>query len=192
MIDTSTKHAWLIALALAGLLAATRSHHFADIHYLPDASWAVFFLAAVYLRPAWVLPLLLAEAAAVDYTSIAWGGVSDFCVSPAYGLLVPAYGALWLAGRWYSRRHVFSWATLLPLAGGALAGAAVCELLSGGGFYFLSGRFEETSLVELGLRLVRYFPLSLSAVAFYLGVAGIIHVAQQAFFTGHRSAPKRE
>ncbi|TAN51260.1 MAG: hypothetical protein EPN21_07010 [Methylococcaceae bacterium] len=176
MSDTSSKYAWPIALALAGLLAVTRSHHYADIHHLPDATWAIFFLAAVYLRPVWILPLLLAEAAAVDYVSIVWDDVSSFCVSPAYGLLVPAYGVLWLAGRWYGRRHVFGWDALLPLNAGVLAGAALCELLSGGGFYWLSGRFGETSLLELGSRLVRYFPLSLSAMAFYLGLAVTVHV----------------
>lgn len=177
MNDTSIKPAWPIALALAGTLAVTRSHHFADMHHLPDASWAVFFLAAVYLRPAWALLLLLAEAAAVDYASISWGGVDSFCVSPAYALLVPAYGALWLAGRWYGRRHRLSWATLLPLSGSVLVGAALCELLSGGGFYLVSGRFQETSIAELATRFVGYFPLSLSAMAFYLGLAALAHMA---------------
>jgi hypothetical protein len=32
-------------LLLAALMLATRSHHFASPLHLPDASWAVFFLA---------------------------------------------------------------------------------------------------------------------------------------------------
>lgn len=171
MTDTTIQRSWLVGLALAGLLAATRSHHFAGMHHWPDASWAVFFLAAVYLRPVWLLPLLLAEAVAVDYLSIAWGGIDDFCVSSAYALLMPAYGTLWLAGRWYRRHRIRAWRTLLPLAGSVLVSAALCELLAGGGFYWFSGRFPDASLAELGLRCLHYFPLSLSAMALYLGLA---------------------
>jgi hypothetical protein len=176
MNDNTDRHTALIPLALALLLAATRSHHFATALHLPDASWAVFFLAGFYLRPLWVLPALLALAGASDYVAISWFSVSDFCVSPAYGFLLPAYGALWLAGRWYAGRHRFSLSTLIPLASSALIGAAVCEIISSGGFYFFSERFAETSLVELGLRLAKYFPPSLVSLAFWLGIAIVVHI----------------
>jgi hypothetical protein len=41
-----------VGLLLAALIAATRSHHFASALHLPDASWAVFFLAGALL-PGW-------------------------------------------------------------------------------------------------------------------------------------------
>lgn len=176
MLTVSPRHQILIGVALFVFMAATRSHHFASLLHLPDASWAVFFLAGIYVRPGWVFFAMLLEAALLDYAAISWGGVSSFCISPAYGFLVPAYGALWLAGRWYSRRHGWSWASLIPLGGSALTGAALCDILSGGGFYFFSGRFVETSLAEWGLRLLQYFPPFLIAMAFYLGVAAITHV----------------
>src|SRR5690554_3136356 len=59
MNDTTSKNFWPIVLGLAVLMAATRSHHFASVTHLPDASWAVFFLAGFYLRPLWVFPALL-------------------------------------------------------------------------------------------------------------------------------------
>lgn len=162
-------------LLLAALMTATRSHHFASALHLPDASWAVFFLAGALL-PGW-LPLagLLALAAAVDYLAITLGGVSAFCVSPAYGFLLPAYGALYAAGRWYAGRHQPRWRSLLPFGGAALAGTAVCELLSSGGFYFFSGRFAEATLAEFGARLARYFPHALEGMALYLGTAVIAY-----------------
>ncbi|MGH8576639.1 MAG: hypothetical protein ACREXX_21080 [Gammaproteobacteria bacterium] len=166
----------LIALALAALMAATRGDHFAGELHLPDASAAVFFLAGVYLRPVWMLPALLVEAAFIDYLAIAVGGVSSFCVSPAYGLLLPAYGALWLAGRWYAARHRLAFSTLLLLVASVVVGGLVSELFSSSGFYFFSGRFEP-NLAEFGARIARYFPSSLAALAFYVAVAAIVHAA---------------
>ncbi|HEX2796630.1 MAG TPA: hypothetical protein VHN38_06045 [Immundisolibacter sp.] len=170
-------HPLPVGLLLAALMIATRSHHFASALHLPDASWAVFFLAGALL-PGW-LPLagLLALAAAVDYVAITFGGVSAFCVSPAYGFLLPAYGALYAAGRWYAGRHQPQWRSLLPFSGAALAGTAVCEVLSSGGFCFLSGRFAEPTLAEFGARLARYFPHALEGMALYLGAAVITYAA---------------
>lgn len=184
MTDTTSKSFWPLLLGLAVLLAATRSHHFASITHLPDASWAVLFLAGFYLRPAWVFAALLGLAVLSDYLAIGAFGVSDFCVSVAYGFLLPAYGALWFAGRRYADHYHFQAATpgsspgqALPwLAGFALAGAAVSEVLSSGGFYFFSGRFAETSLAEFGARLALYFPQALEGLALYLGAAAIAHI----------------
>ena len=133
----------------------------------------------------WMLPALLVEAAFIDYLAIAFGGVSSFCTSPAYGFLLPAYGALWLAGRWYGKtpnkqaRHRFAFSTSLPLAASVVIGGLVSELFSSGGFYFFSGRFEP-SLAEFGARIARYFPSSLATLAFYVAIAAIVHAALSA------------
>jgi len=176
MTPMLSRSALPVGLALAALMAATRSHHFATVLHLPDASWAVFFLAGVYLRPLWTLPALIAEPALVDHAAVTWGGVSSFCINPAYGFLLPAYGSLWLAGRWYAARHRFQLPTLVPLAAGVFIAVATCELFSSGGFYFFSGRFVP-GLTEFGTRLARYFPLSLAAMAFYVLLAAIVHAA---------------
>ena len=175
MIPVRPRSALAIGLTLALLMAATRSHHFAATLHLPEASWAAFFLAGFYLRPGWVFPALITLAGVSDYVAIAGFGVNDFCARPAYGFLLPAYGALWLAGRWYAGRYRFALSTLFPLAGSVVIGAAVCEIISSGGFYFFSGRFAETSLVELGLRLAKYFPPSLVSLAFWIGIAIVVH-----------------
>ncbi|MCI0667374.1 MAG: hypothetical protein L0Y43_04890 [Methylococcaceae bacterium] len=175
MNDNIDRPSAYIALALALLMAATRSHHFAAATYLPDASWAVFFLAGFYLRTLWAFAALLVLAGASDYVSINWFGVSDFCISPAYGFLLPAYGTLWLAGRWYARRHRFALATLMPLAGVVLAGAVLCEVFSSGGFYFFSGRFPEPDLLTFAGRFTLYFPPLLMTMGFYVALAALVH-----------------
>ncbi|MGH8651365.1 MAG: hypothetical protein ACREYE_03875 [Gammaproteobacteria bacterium] len=176
MTPMLSRSALASGFGLAALMASTRSHHFGTVLHLPDASWAVFFLAGFYLRPWWVFPALLALAGTSDYVAIKAFSVSDFCISRAYGFLLPAYGALWLAGRWYAGRYRFALSTLVPLVASVLAGATLCELFSSGGFYFFSGRFDP-SLTEFGSRLARYFPLSLAAMAFYVLLATIVHVA---------------
>jgi len=188
MPTLSIRNQLIIGACLALLVVVTRGQHFATLHNLPGAAWAVFFLAGVYLRPAWILPAMLALVWGVDFlphlligarsgaslAEIVSGDIA-FCLTPAYFFLLPAYGALWLAGRWYAGRHRFEWTTLLPLSAAVLAGAGACELFSSGGFYFFSGRFAEPTVVEFGARLVKYFPGSLQSVAFYVGIAAVAH-----------------
>lgn len=175
MQEISVRNQFVIGLGLAALMALTRSHHFAGLHHLPEASWAVFFLAGAYLSRGWVFPALCVEAAAVDYLAIAYGGTSGFCVTSAYAMLVPAYGALWLAGRWYARHHQNAVSTLLPLTGSMLVGALLAELFSSGGFYLFSGYFAEPSLAEYAGRFAQYFPAYLGALALYVGIAALAH-----------------
>ena len=177
MITDSPRVQIVLGITFATLMAATRGHHFGALEYLP--TWAVFFLAGIYLRSRWVFPALLTEAALLDLAAITWGGVDSFCVSPAYGFLLPAYGMLWGAGCWYATRHQERAATLLPLALSLFVGTALCELISSGSFYFFSGRFEQTNPIQFASRFVTYFPWSFSGVLFYTGIACVIH----AFFS---------
>ena len=167
----------LIGLALAALMAVTRSHHIPGFPHLLDASWAVFFLAGMYLRPVLALPLLLGEAVLVDYLAITYGGVSSFCVSAAYVALAPAYGALWLTGRWYAGRARSRADTLVPFAVSLAAGAAACELISSGSFYYLSGRVAAPTLAGFGASLAEYFPANAQSFLFYIGLGVATHLA---------------
>ncbi len=111
MITLSARVQIVLGITLATLMAATRGRHFGALEYVPTASWTVFFLAGIYLRSRWIYTAFLAEAALLDFAAITWGGVGSFCVSPAYGFLLPAYGMLWgPAGSsrraWHSSRHV--------------------------------------------------------------------------------------
>src|ERR1700682_330931 len=86
-------------LSLTVLMAATRIEHFGAGRIAPDASTAVFFLAGLLIgNPLWLLAFL-AEALLLDLTAIKVVGVEAVCVTLGYGLMIPAYGALWLSAR---------------------------------------------------------------------------------------------
>ncbi len=167
----------LIGAALMLLLITTRGHHFASLINLPSASLAVFFLAGLYLGRTWIFAALFILCAALDFSAITSGGVNSFCVTPAYGFLLPAYGVMWLAGSWLAKRYSFDWTTMLLLTGSLAISALLSELFSSGGFYFFGGRYANPALVEFGPRLVKYFPHQLEGLAFWMGVAAIVHIA---------------
>ncbi|MFG0379517.1 hypothetical protein ACF8C6_00905 [Pseudomonas sp. zbq_18] len=175
----STRNQLLIGLLLALLMIVTRGQHFATLN-LPSASWAVFFLAGVLLRPRWVFPALFALATLLDFGMVASGSVSDWCTSPAYWMLVPAYAALWLGGRLYAGWHREQAASLVVLAVTVLVAAFICHLLSSGGFYFLSGRYPEPSLAGFLPRIGHYYPRFLGNMALYVGMASLLYVGWRA------------
>lgn len=175
MLTLSTRNQIIIGLVLAIMMAATRGHHFATLAHLPGASWAVFFLAGLYLRSSWSLPGFLVLTWLMDFASFTWGGGSGYCLTQAYAFLLPAYGALWLSGHWYANQYHFELRTLLPLMAAVLVGSAVCESFSSGGFYFFSGRFVDPNFTELGERLIKYYPSYLQSLAFYVGIAAVVH-----------------
>lgn len=177
MLTLSKTNQIIIGVVLAGLIIATRGHHFASINALPSASLAVFFLAGLYLRPAWMFPALLALCTGLDFYSVTFAGTSGFCVTPAYGFLLPAYGTMWLAGRWFAKRYSFSNNAVLPLVGSVAVAATVSELFSSGGFYFFGGRYPDPTFAEFLPRLQKYFPHQLENIGFWLGVALVTHVA---------------
>ena len=173
MPTLSNRHQFIIGFILIAIMAITRGHHFATLSHLPSASLALFFLAGLYLSGKW---MLLAEAALLDYLSMTFAGGSTFCASPAYALLLPAYGMLYLAGNWYKQRYQFNWSTLLPLSASLIVATAISKIFSSGGFYLFSGRYTDQTLIEFAERFIKYYPSSLSNLAFYIAIAMICHV----------------
>jgi len=174
-----------IALLLALLMVATRFHHFGSATDLPDASLAVFFLGGFYLRRPALFGCYLAEAALIDYLAIALGGVSDWCVTPAYAFLIPTYASLWFGGVWYASRHRMEWRTLGPFFGAVLLGVSAAFLISNASFYLLSGYFPAMSWTEYAARVAKYFPPYASAAVAYIVFAAALHVI--ATYAGARS-----
>jgi hypothetical protein len=165
-----------IAFVIALMVIATRGNHFAAIDFLPSASYAAFLIAGYYLRSTIMFVALLALCAGLDMAAVTWGGVSNFCVTPAYGFLLPAYGTMWLAGRWLADNTSWAFSSLFKLTGVVLAASAIAELFSSGGFYFFGGRYPDPTFAEFVPRLVKYFPKQLEAIAFWVVVALIAHV----------------
>jgi hypothetical protein len=155
-------------------MAATRFHHFGDALHLPDASWAIFFLAGVYLSPAWLLGLMLA-AVAIDVAAIGWMGVSGYCLTPAYAGLQVAHLVLWAAGRWSSANAGEGLTGLARLVGVAFAASAGAFFISNGAFYWFGGRVAETSLAQFAQTFVDYAPSFLAGTLLYLAMAAIAH-----------------
>ncbi len=164
-----------LGIILTAIMLITRSHHLASIHHLPDASWAIFFLAGFYFKDSLVLFSMCAIAILVDYVAITWGGVSSFCISSAYLLLLPTYALLWASGRGYAYLHKDSWSTLPLLAVIVIIATLGAELVSSASFYFLSGRFTTPNWVNFQPRLLEYFPYSLSNMALYISTAAMVH-----------------
>ena len=54
-MNLSIRNQLAIGVGLVLLMTLTREYHFASIHSLPGASWAIFFLAGFYLRAVWPL-----------------------------------------------------------------------------------------------------------------------------------------
>ena len=98
---------------------------------------AVFFLGGLYLRGHLPFVGLLALAVGIDWAAIELAGVSDFCVTPAYAFLLPAYAVLWYGGRAWAPRMRQDWRGV----SGALLVALVCASLS---FAISNGAFTHT------------------------------------------------
>jgi hypothetical protein len=175
MLKLSARHQFIIGLLLITLMTMTRGHHFATLNHLPSASWAIFFLAGFYISSKFIFPILLALAGLLDLAAITLSGGSNYCATPAYAMLLPAYGTLWLAGRWYASHYQFSIKSIVPLVLSLIIAAAITTVLSSGGFYFFSGQYADPSLIEFSQRFLKYYPRSLSNLAFYIGIVAVIH-----------------
>jgi len=161
--------------ALALVMLVTRTHSLSNVMHLPDTSLASFFVGGFFLRRAVLFGALFLLAFAIDVTVIGWFGQSDFCFTPAYWMLVPAYGAMWLAGRFGAARLGARLEVLPALAGLLVVATLVSELFSSGGFYFLGGRFADPTIAGFLPRLARYFPPTLLATLMWAGAAAGVH-----------------
>jgi hypothetical protein len=155
-------------LLLAGAMLATRLHHF---EYLPDASWAIFFLSGLYQYRARAFALLMVEAVVIDYFATQHLGVSSYCLSIAYPFVLPAYAALWLGGRlaarhWYDELpHRIGW-----LAACLLMSVSACFLLTNGSFYWLSGRASSPNVAGWMAGFQRWYPYFLAVPCIYVTI----------------------
>ena len=152
---------------LAVLMLLTRFQHFGSGVNLADASLAVFFLAGLFLSWRW-FPVFALLAAGIDYAAIAWAGVSDYCVTPAYAFLLPTYAAMTFAGAWARRYRALRIADLASLAVVAALGAAVAFAISNASFYFIAGYFAGLSFADYLARTAHYVVPYLAWALFYI------------------------
>jgi hypothetical protein len=161
--------------ALALVMLITRSHSLSQYVHLPDTSWASFFVAGYYIRSNHAFPALFLLAFAIDLVMIRLFAAPDFCFTIAYWLLVPAYGAMWLAGSWARKRLAFAPKSLPALVALLCGATLVAQLIASGGFYFFGGRFAHVTLAGFLPRLAHYFPMILAATLGWTSVAVLAH-----------------
>ncbi|WP_460456949.1 hypothetical protein [Arenimonas alkanexedens] len=167
-------------LVLAAVMAATRLNHFGLV---PDASWAVFFVAGFYLRGSarWAFPALMVLAVAVDYAVIRASGLSfwsHYCVSPGYWFLVPAHLAMWMGGSLVRRSYRgLAPKTLALLVVSVFASVAVCHFFAQGGFYWLASAVAEPTVAGWAKNYADWFLPYLRNASAYVAIAAVAHVA---------------
>ncbi len=168
-----------IFLVLALVMAGTRINHFGA---LPDASWAVFFVAAFYLRDSlrWVFPLLMALAVFIDFLVINSMGLdfwSHYCMSPAYAFLLVAYAAMWFGGALLQRLHrEIGVRSLLLLSGVVVLATSLCFVISNGSYYQLSDEVTSPSLAGWFKNMGDWYLGYLRTTLAYVSVAAAAHV----------------
>jgi len=179
-MNLSNPQRTILLTLLLIVMVATRANHFAIV---PDASWAVFFVAGFYLRnwTRWVFPLLMALAVAVDYFVITAQGLSfwqHYCVSPGYWFLLPAYFSLWMGGAWLQRYSGGSirWRTLGLMAASLFVAVVVCQLFSQGGFYWLSDTVANPTVAGWAKNYNDWLWPFMQTTALYVGIAAVLHV----------------
>lgn len=177
----------LIGAALVLLMLSTRSNlisHFGTSLFLPDASYAVFFLGGLLLgrvRGALaILAVLILESALVDFYAINFHGISAYCVTSAYGFMVFAYAALWFVGRWFAPRYELTGKGILGLTGATVAAGSAAFVIANVSFYLLAGYFDSMSVVEYVSRVSQYYGSYVAVMAMYVGLAiGVLAVFAQ-------------
>lgn len=176
----TTRSRVAIFLGLGALMAATRLNHFGAV---PDASWAVFFIAGFYLRGSlrWAFPALMAIAVAVDYAVITGSGQSfwsHYCVSPGYWFLVPAHLSMWAGGSLLRRFHGAGPLNSLGLLlVSVFASVAACHLFAQGGFYWLSDAVANPTVAGWARNYADWFLPYLRTAGIYIALAAVVHVA---------------
>lgn len=171
---------WMVIASLMLAMALTRFNHFGSSVALPDASLAVFFLGGLYLskfsKARWVFVALLIEAALIDYYAITVIGTSDWCVTPAYGFLALAYGAMWFAGHWFAPRNTLTGRSLFGVFAVAAIAGTLAFVISNASFYLFSGRYAEMSAVEYSSRVAQYWSSYIGVAVLYVACAIAAHM----------------
>ena len=156
---------------LSALMLITRGSHFSGFNALPEASWMIFMVAGTLL-PVWSFAWFMSLAVGIDAYAFTFGGVPGTCFSVAYGMLIPAYFSMWMAGRLAKPYLSSRFPGSAVFFGFAMGGTLICELISSGSFYLWSGNFQPT-MVEFITRELQYAPAVFASSA-YWAVAFIV------------------
>jgi len=174
-LKTLQNKQWIIATILIVFLVLTR---FEYLPYLQDATWAVFFVLGFYLRSYFVFVIFILAVFCIDFTQIAArGGHQDFFLAPSYLFIIPAYFCLWFAGRTFAKYYSENLKGLMTFLLTAISGIILCQLISSGGYYWMSLNVIDLSFKDFVYRTFEYLPLALKINLQYLALFAILHLA---------------
>lgn len=178
---TKNNQSLAIALGLLFAVVLTRTNHFGDHVYLPDATLAVLFLGGLLIaRKAW-LGLAIAVAFGMDFYALGFKGVSDYCMSLGYWGLIPTYAVVWGAGRLLAKNSVANGSqklfSITPFALYAIASTSIAFVMSNAFWYAFSDKVATLSIVEFSGRVAQYYTPYVGYAMMYLGVAWLAHLA---------------
>jgi hypothetical protein len=162
----SDKNFWALALALGLVMFVIRMGHFGEYGGPPDASWAVFFLAGLWLRDTRMFPAFFALGWGADLAAFSLG-TPTLCYSPAYFFLIPAYGALWAAGQWVASRAEHR---LPSVAAAVLGSATIAFTVANLGMYLMAPPATSAGLGSFAAQVAGWFPGYLLTMATYVSV----------------------
>ncbi len=175
--NLTTKTQLIIGGLLLALMVLTRGNL---LSHMADASWAIFFMVGFYLRSEslkkFAFPLFFLAAFVIDLIVIDAQGGQHYCFTPSYPFLIPAYAAMWFAGRWFANRYQENARGLATFVVSAAVGVTVCFLISNAGFYLFSGKFEEMTVAHYALSVKQYLLGYLKTTSIYLGFAALVHL----------------
>lgn len=145
--------------------------------YLQDATWTIFFLLGFYLRQYFVFAFFILAVFIIDFTQIAArGGHQDFFLAPSYLFIIPAYFSLWFAGRIVAKYYSEDVKGLIILFFTAVLGIVLCQLISSGGYYWMSLNVIDLNFREFIDRMLEFLPLALKINLQYLAIFTVLHL----------------
>jgi hypothetical protein len=158
----------------AALILLTRSTHLAFAVALPDATMALMLLGGMWIRRWPGFAGLMGMVFASDWIATGTLGVPDYCLSPAYAGLVPAYLVVWLSGWWLHAKR--PQASLLGWLGTMLAASAAAFAISNAFWYAFSGGFDGWPVVRFAADVLAYYPAYAGTALGYVALAWLIRL----------------
>ena len=168
---STLKSQLLIAAAIAFFMLLTRGSHTLTPFSLPDASLALFLLGGIMLRRVGWFVAFFVLATLIDFGAAALDPVQGFCLTNGYWGLIPAYGVMWLGGRYLAKiANAFATRNLVAYSLVSAFTTFVAFVVSTQTYYLFSGRFPAQGVIESLKHGWEYLPSWMGFSAMYFAI----------------------
>lgn len=161
MIEQLNKLKWFWAiLILMSLMLITRGHSnpLNTLIHLPDFTLPALFIAGVYLRNLLIPLSMIALAMGIDWYVISYNGVSNFCITDAYMMLIPAYMAMFIGGNLLNSLAINSIGSLAKVFFVVMITGFIEWFISSASFYWMAPYFTDPNWAGFMPRIEKYAP----------------------------------